>query len=202
MQWGLNASLFQLPKVLKYHFLRAEDKNTALGNTHLSKSWSLSHSSNSGGIFLAVEFSPSERPVVSSRTELNKLLSSQTTKVWFAGSDLLQGSQVQSTKAYLRVHLPIRNQQWFPRVGSRPWMLIRVHTSTALCSSFRAEELMFEQRSRCLCPSCLWHLCLDSSRSQSQEERVCLHTHAHPPAPLCTHTPGASKLVNVFPLLP
>lgn len=73
--------------------------------------------SNSGGIFLAVEFSPSERLVVSFSMKLNKLLSSQTTKVWFSGSDLLQGSEVQSTKAHLSVHLPIHNQQWFPRMG-------------------------------------------------------------------------------------
>lgn len=147
-------------------------------------------SSSSGGIFLGIEFSPSERLVVSSRMELNKLLSSQTTKVWFGGSGLLQGSEVQSTKSHLSVHLPMQNQHWFPGMGSTPRLFVSVHASTALCISFRSRGAdlyvppVFDTSVR------VW--------SETTSKRsTCAYT-CTPTCPPCAHTPGASKFVNVL----
>lgn len=130
-------------------------------------------SSSSGGIFLGIEFSPSECLVVSSRMELNKLLSSQTTQVRFGGSGLLQGSEVQSTKAHLSVHLSWQNQDQFAGMGSTPWLLVSVHANTALCISFGAGELILS--------SLLSVTPLFGQKPLPREARVL--THAHPPAP-------------------
>lgn len=139
-------------------------------------------SSSSGGIFLGIEFSSSECLVVSSRMEFNKLLSSQTTRVWFSGSGLLQGSEVQSKKAHLSVHLSRQNQPWLAGMGSTPWLLISVHANTALYISFRAGELIL---SSLLSVTPL----LGFGQKPFQEKHVCLHMHTHLP-PLCTHTRG------------
>lgn len=100
-------------------------------------------SPSSAGVFLGIEFSSSECLVVSFRMELNKLLSSQTTKVRFGGSGLLQGSEVQATKAHLSVHLPRQNQHQFAGMGSTPCLLVSVPASSVLCISLRVEELTY-----------------------------------------------------------